>query len=133
MQTRRRLVENVEQALAAVRRQVRRDLDPLRFSSRERRRWLTKPEIAETDFVEDREPAQHLRRAAEESQRLAHREIQNLRDGAAAIADLEHLRLEALAIALVARDKHIGKELHLDAHFTLALTGFATAARHVKG
>ena len=42
-------------------------------------------------------------------------------DVAAAVLDLEHLRLEALAVALVARHEHVGEELHLDADLALAL------------
>src|SRR5262245_7354842 len=36
----RRLVEDVQQAFTAVRRQVRGDLDSLRLTTRQRRRWL---------------------------------------------------------------------------------------------
>ena len=52
MQTGGRLVEDVEQAFAAMRRQVRRDLDPLRLSSRKRRRRLAQTQVAEADLVE---------------------------------------------------------------------------------
>ena len=74
----RRLVEDVEQPLAAVRRQVRGDLDPLRLAARQRRRRLAEPQVAEADLVEHLQPAQHLRRAAEERQRLADGQIEHL-------------------------------------------------------
>ena len=119
VQARRRLVEDVQQALAAVRRQVRGNLDPLRLAARERRRRLAEPEIAEADLVEHLQPAQHLRRAAEERQRLAHGEVEHLVDRSAAVPHLEHLRLEALAVALVAGHEDVGEELHLDADFAL--------------
>mgnify|MGYP003694175915 CR=1 FL=1 len=80
MQAGRRLVEDVEQALAAVRRQVRGDLDPLRLAARERRRRLAQSQIAEADFVEHLQAPQHLRRAAEERQRLAHGHVEDLVD-----------------------------------------------------
>ena len=80
-----RLVEDVEQALAAVRRQVRGNLDPLRLSARQRRRRLAEPQIAEADLVEHLQPAQHFRRAAEEGQRLADREVEHLVNRAAAV------------------------------------------------
>src|SRR5439155_22730446 len=51
---------------------------------------------------------------------------------AAAVANLEDLRLEPFAIALVARNEHVGEELHLDAHLAFALAGFASAAGHVE-
>src|SRR5256885_10244326 len=50
----------------------------------------------------------------------------------AAITDVEHLRLEPLAVALIAGHEHVGEELHLDAHLALALTRFAPSARHVE-
>src|SRR5207248_11601543 len=43
-----------------------------------------------------------------------------------------HLRLEALAVALIAGDEYVGKELHLDPHLALALARFAAAARHIE-
>ena len=52
---------------------------------------------------------------------------------AAAIPDLEHLRLEPLAVALIARHEDVGEELHLDPHLAFALARFAAAARHVEG
>ena len=61
MQAGGRLVEDVEQALAAVRGEVRGNLDPLRFAARQRRRRLPEPQIAETDLVEDLQTTKHLR------------------------------------------------------------------------
>ena len=46
VQTGRRLVEDVQQPLAAVRRQMRGDLDPLRLAARQRRRRLAEPQVA---------------------------------------------------------------------------------------
>ena len=127
-----RLVQDVEQAFAAVRRQVRRNLDPLRFPARQRRRRLTEAEVAEPDLVEHLQPPQHLGRAAEERQRLAHGQVEHLVNRSPAVVHLEHLRLEALAVALIARDEHVGEKLHLDADFALALTRLAAAAGHVE-
>src|SRR5439155_18976219 len=90
VQPRRRLVEDVQETLAAVRRQVRRDLDPLRLAARERRRRLTEPQIAEADPLQHLHPPQHFRRAAEEGERLADGEVEHLMNRPAAIADLEH-------------------------------------------
>ena len=111
---------------------MRGDLDPLRLSARQRRGRLAEPQVAEPDLVEHLQPAQHLRRAAEEGERFADGEIEHLVNRAAAIADFEHLRLEALAVALIARHEHVGEELHLDAHFAFALARLAASARHVE-
>ena len=125
----RRLVEDVEHAVAGVRRQVRRDLDPLRLAARQRRRRLAEPQVAEADLVEHLQPAQHLRRAAEEGQRLAHGHVEHLVDAAPAVFHLEHLRLEALALALIARHEHVGEELHLDLDFPFALRTLRSGRR----
>ena len=103
MQPGGRLVEDVEQPLAAVRRQMRRDLDALRLAAGQRRRRLAEAQVAEADLVEHLQPPQHLRRAAEERQRLAHGHVEHLRDRLVLVRDLEHLRLEAPAVALLAR------------------------------
>ena len=51
---------------------------------------------------------------------------------AAAILHLEHLRLEPLAVALIARDEDVGEKLHLDPDLALALAGLAAPAGHVE-
>ena len=58
VQPRRRLVEDVEHALAALGHQVRRDLDPLGLAAGQRRRRLPEAEVAETDLVEHLETPQ---------------------------------------------------------------------------
>src|SRR3954462_3178371 len=78
MQAGGRLVQYVQEPLAAMRRQVRGDLDPLRRSSRERRGRLAEAQVSEADLVEHLQPTQHFRRAPEERQRLAHRQVEHL-------------------------------------------------------
>src|SRR5689334_12331554 len=104
---------------------MRRDLDALRLAARQRGRRLAQTEVAQPDLVEHLEPAKHLRRRAEERQRLSNREVEHLMNRAASIADLEHLRLEALAVALIARHEDIGEKLHLDPDFSFALARLA--------
>ena len=87
-----RLVEDVEDAVAGLGREVRGDLDALRFAARQRRRGLAEAQVAEADLVEHLQPAQDLRRGAEERQRLAHGHVEDLVDVAAAVLDLEDLR-----------------------------------------
>src|SRR4051794_12974265 len=112
---------------------MRGDLDALRLTTRERGRRLAETKVAETDFVQHLEPAQYLRRTAEEGERFAHGEIQHLVDVPSAVVHFEHLRLEALPVALIARHEDVRQELHLDAHLPFALAGFAASARNVEG
>src|SRR5262245_20931524 len=113
--------------------EVRGDLDPLRFSARERRRGLPQSQISQTDVVENLQPPQHLRRRAEKRERLTNREIEHLVNRSAAVPHFKHLRPESLAIALLARHKYVGEELHLDAHFPFTLTRLASSTRNVEG
>ena len=59
----------------------------------------------------------------------ADREVEHLVDRAAAIADLEHLRLEPLPVALIARHEDVGEELHFFYLDAVALASLAAAAR----
>src|SRR5262245_52594719 len=111
---------------------MRGDLDALRFATRQRRRRLAEPQVAEADLVEHLQAPQDLRRAAEERERFADGEIEHLVNRAATVPHLEHLRLEPLSVALIARHEHVGEKLHLDAHFTLALAGLASSARNIE-
>src|SRR5262245_31237142 len=111
---------------------MRGDLDSLRFAARQRGRRLAETEVAEADLVQHLQASKNLRRAAEEGERFANREIEDLMDRAPAISHFEYLRLEALAVALVTGDEHVGEKLHLDADFAFALARFAAAARHVE-
>src|SRR6185312_17271062 len=54
-------------------------------------------------------------------------------DTPAAVLHFEDLRLEALALALFARDEDVGEKLHLDLDLSFPFAGFASAARHVEG
>ncbi len=112
--------------------EVRGDLDPLRLTARQRRRGLPEPEIAEPDLVEHLQAADDLRRAREERERLADGQVEHLIDVPALVAHLEHLRAEALAVALLAGHEHVGEELHLDADDAFAFAGLAAAAGHVE-
>ena len=89
-------------------------------------------QVAEADLVEDLQAAQHLRRRAEEGQRLAHGHVEDLVDVAPAVLDLEHLRLEPLAFADLARHEDVGEELHLDLDHAFALARLAAPAGHVE-
>ena len=68
---------------------MRRDLDPLGLSTRQRRGRLTKPQVAEANLVEDLQTPQHLWRAAKECERLSHREVEHLMDRSPAVSHFE--------------------------------------------
>src|SRR5256885_6362774 len=86
----------------------------------------------EADVGERREARGHLGGVGEERARLGHREIQHVRDAAAAAvgafaADVEDFIAIAAAVAVGAAQGHLGEELHLDKLETGAVSGPATA------
>src|SRR6187402_1667457 len=88
VQAGRRFIQHVQQTLAGVRRQMRRDLDALRFAAGQGRGRLAETQVAEADLVEHLQPSQHFRRTAEERQRLAYRQVEYLTDIPPAVPDL---------------------------------------------
>src|SRR2546427_8139911 len=66
-------------------------------------------------------------------QRLVHRPVEHVVDRAAVELHLEHLGLEALPLAHVAGDEHVGEEAHLYLPVSRALARLAAAPRDVEG
>src|SRR5687767_6083548 len=87
------LVEYIKDAISGSRRQVRRNFDALRLPSRQRRRRLPEAQVPEADLIEHLKTAQHLRRSAEECERLAHGQIEYLVDVLRAVLHFENLGL----------------------------------------
>src|SRR2546427_348177 len=71
--------------------------------------------------------------AGETLERGGHGPVEHVVDRAAVELYLEHLGLEALPLAHVARDEHVGEEHHLDQHVSRALARLAAPACHVEG
>ena len=100
-----------------MRRQMRGNLDPLRLAARQGGRRLPQSKVAEAAFVQHLQPAQDLWRTAEKGQRFANRQVEDLVNVPALVTNFQHLRLEALAVALIAGHEYVGQELHFDADF----------------
>src|SRR5579862_6782370 len=128
-----RLVEQEERVRLALAAEVRRELHALRLATRERRETLAEAEVVEADVGERAEAGGDVRRVGEERGRFGHREIQDLANRLAVVADLEHIRLEAGAGAFRARDVDVREELHLDLLEPLAGAALAAAAGDVEG
>ena len=112
---------------------MRRQLHALRFAAGERGRRLSQPQVAEPHFFQHPQLLHDLRDLGEELQRLLHRQVEHFVNVLAAIANLQHLRLVARALALLANQFDVGQELHLDRDRAVALAGFAAAAGNVEG
>src|SRR6185369_6974417 len=100
-----------------------RELDPLNLAARERRGGLAERDVAEADA---REGAQALADAGDRLELhdpLVDREVERVRDGHAAVQDLERLAVVPAAPAGLARDEDVRQEVHLDAEDAVALAG----------
>src|SRR4029453_8661551 len=106
----RRLVENVERPPRAALRQFARQLHALRLAAAQRRRRLTKRDVAESDALQRAELGRDRRKVLENRQRLIDREIEDVGDRFAAILDLQRLAVVAAPFALLARDVDVGRE-----------------------
>src|SRR5581483_457648 len=68
----------------------------------------------------------------EELQRLLHRQIQNLMNVLALVANLEQRRFVTRAPAFFAGKFDVSQELHFHRYSSIALASFATSARNVE-
>ena len=68
----------------------------------------------------------------EELQRLLDGHLQDLGHVLALVVDLQRLPVVALALAHLARDVHVGEEVHLDLHDPGSLTGLAATPLDVE-
>ena len=84
VQTRRRLVEDVERVPGRGLLQLRGELDPLRLSAGEGRRRLSESNVAEPDVDEGLEDLVDLGNVAKEFTRLFDRKGENVSDAVAA-------------------------------------------------
>ena len=110
-----------------------RELQPLRFSARERRRGLPEPQVAKSNFIQHSELGNNLGYVDEKRQCLANRQLQYLVNILPVIADFQNPALEPRATALFADQLDIRQKLHLHGNRPVALTRFAASSRHVKG
>ena len=132
VETRGRLVEDIDGAPRGALRKLGRELDALGFAAGERRRRLAEADIAEADLAERAELRFKLWKVAEEFERFLHGHFQHVRDALALVVHLERFAVVALALADLAGHVNIGQEVHLDLELTVARAGLAAAAAHIE-
>ncbi len=139
MQTRGRFVEDEHYiSLAVVFREERRQLDALALAARERRRRLPETDIPQPHVLQrlqtlDYAAASGVRIVlAEKLYGVVDAHFQRVVYALAAVAYLQHLVLETLAVARLTHQLHVGHELHAHLDGALALTLLATPSRHVE-
>ena len=132
MQTRGRLVEDVDRPSCGPPGQLRRQLDALRLAAGERGRRLADLDIIQPHILKRLELAGNLRDAREKFQPLLYGHFQHVVDALALIFDFERLAVVAPPLAHVARDVDVRQKVHFDFDDPVALTGLAAAALDVE-
>ena len=128
----RRLVQHVHGAAGCPLPELRRELDPLRFPARQRRRGLPESHVPEADVEERLELPCDRRLVLEELERLLDRHVEDLGDVLVLERDVERVAVVAGALAHLARHVHVGQEVHLDLDRAVALARLAPPAFHVE-
>src|SRR5665647_2453529 len=128
----RRLVEEIQDLFALLVDEVVGQLDPLELAAGESGRRLAELEVAEADLDEGIELLRDLRPAGEKEAGFGDAQAEDLVDILAVPADVEDLLFEALALAGVADEADVRKELHLDDLDPGPLAVFAAAAGRVE-
>src|ERR1700749_1103604 len=113
--------------------QFSRKLDTLCFAARKLCRWLTEPQIAETDLAEHRKWPRYLALTFKESARFIDGHVQHLRDVPAVPFDLKRLGIVATSTAGRGRRGDTGQTQKLDHDKAFPFAGRATPIRHIEG
>jgi hypothetical protein len=99
VQSGRRLVEDEERVRLRVASEVRGELDALRLAGGQRAERLAELQVLEAHVDQRLKSLGDVGLVGEEPRRLRDREIQHAGDAAIPVADLEHVRLVARAVA----------------------------------
>jgi hypothetical protein len=114
VQSRCRLVENIDASTHRSLLQLGRELDALRLSPGQGRRALAEPHVAEADVDEGVEEPADRGDGLEELGRLADRHVEHLGDVLSLVVHSEGLPVVASPVADLADHVHVGKKVHLD-------------------
>ena len=126
------LVEDVEGAAGAHPGQLPRQLDALGLAAGEGGGGLPELHVAEPHVVERHQDPLDLAVVGEVEDGLAHREVEHLGDVLPLEMHLERGLVEALPLAHLAGDEHVGQEVHLHHLHPVALAGLAAASLDVE-
>ncbi len=112
--------------------EVAGELEALRLPARERGDGLPQAQVVEAHVGERLQAARDLRIRRESRHRLAHGELEHLRDVAPVHRHLEHLVAVAGAVTVWAAQVYVGQELHLDVLEAVAAAGGAAAVARIE-
>ena len=127
-----RLVEYVKRLACVALAQFGSQFHTLAFTSRQRCRGLSELDISQSYVLYGLYLLQYGRHILEELYRLVDGHIQHVGNALALIAHLKRLAVVAFAVTYLARNHHIGQEVHLYGFVTVALARLAATALHVE-
>ena len=119
-------------ASAFSRHEFARDLDLLRFASRQGRGRLPEPQVAESHLLQLPERLTQFLLPGEEPDRLVHSELQYVVDRLPLHRDVEDIGLESAAAANVAGHEDVGHEHHFDLDHARSLAAVTATAGDVE-
>ena len=132
VQSRRRLIEDIERAPGRAARELGRELDALRLAAGERCRALAELDVAEADVLDDLELARDARHILEELDRFVDGHVEDFGDVLALVAHLEGLAVVARALADLAGHVDVRQEVHLDLEDAVPAASLAASTLDVE-
>ena len=132
VETRGRLVEQVDRVPRRSLGQLGGQLDPLGLAARQRRGRLPQPHVPEPDIHQRLHVPSDRRLVGEEVHGFGHRHVEHVGDVLALELDVEGVTVVASALAHLARHVHVRQEVHLDLDRAVAGAGLAPSALHVE-
>ena len=132
MESRGRLVENIERTARFTLREFCREFYTLALTTRQSCARLAEREISQTHILNSLQLLVNGRNRLEEIDCDVYSHIEYIIDTLAFIADFESLLVVAIAAARLALDIDIGQEIHLDGLHSCATTLLATTTLDIE-
>src|SRR5580704_16931226 len=127
------LVQDVDGPAGGAALQFGGQLDPLCFAAGQGGRGLAEADVPQADIGQGGQVAVDGRDGGEEAGGFLDRHVQHVGDGLALVVHGQGVGVVPGAVADLARDVHVGQELHLDLEGAIARAGLAAAAFDVEG
>lgn len=132
MESRRRLVEDIERAARVALRKFARQLDALALAARQRGAGLAEGQIAQSHFLNGAEFLVDVGNVFEKLNGHIDRHVQHVVDILALVFDFERLAVVTVSAARLAAHVNVGQEVHLDGLHARAAALLAAAALDVE-
>ena len=133
MQSRRRLIEQIEGPARSALGQFGSELYALRLAARQRCRRLTELDISEPDLAHRTQLALDRRQSREEFKPLLRRHIKHLGDVLALVAHLEGVAVISVPLAHVACNIDIRQKMHFYLFNAVTFARLAASALDIEG